>query len=357
MVPAGLKGPAPEGTASELLRTRPGAWKGQGPLLQAHVGSLVGTATCDARRRPSPIPPPRTYRQCTRKTSVTYRQHNPRGPPGVPLRGEPAGTAMKGQGARGGSGHSEGRTLRHSGRTAKPRGQQGRGSPHRTRCNDGKDQSRGSRQPHPGQRKTPGQDGPSPVSLTPGPLAREWWGGCCRARPSPGPVWLCPAGAGSHGGPGGPLNRGSRAQSGGCRGVGNHLAWGRSGGWPGTLTTRAVPTASQSGGSATMAIPTSAPRRGAPRVCMWGAPTSQEFYSHSTSSRAGSDEAVGRWGLKSPGVESRGSGQRIQRVQTASPPPPPTEAGRGHETPPTLRLAEPASHPRWRCWLCVRSRW
>lgn len=108
---------------------------------------------------------------------VTYRQHNPRGPPGVPLRGEPAGTAMKGQGARGGSGHSEGRTLRHSGRMAKPRGQQGRGSQHRMRRNDGKDQSRGSRQPHPGQRKTPGQDGPSPVSLTPGPLAREWWGG------------------------------------------------------------------------------------------------------------------------------------------------------------------------------------
>ena len=259
----------------------------------------MGTATCDARRRPSPIPPPRTYRQCTRKTSVTYRQHNPRGPPGVPLRGEPAGTAMKGQGARGGSGHSEGRTLRHSGRTAKPRGQQGRGSPHRTRCNDGKDQSRGSRQPHPGQRKTPGQDGPSPVSLTPGPLAREWWGGCCRARPSPGPVWLCPAGAGvldgdSSGPHGGPLNRGSRAQSGGCRGVGNHLAWGRSGGWPGTLTTRAVPTASQSGGSATMAIPTSAPRHVGHPESACGAPQPLKSFTATPPPRG--QEAMRPWG-------------------------------------------------------------
>lgn len=41
--PAGLKGPTPEGTASELLRTRPD------PLPQAHTGSPVGTATGNVR--------------------------------------------------------------------------------------------------------------------------------------------------------------------------------------------------------------------------------------------------------------------------------------------------------------------
>lgn len=47
-------GPAPEGATSELLRTWLGVWKAQGPLLQAHTGSPVGTTTGDARRHPFP---------------------------------------------------------------------------------------------------------------------------------------------------------------------------------------------------------------------------------------------------------------------------------------------------------------
>ena len=189
-------------------------------------------------------------------------------------------------------------------------------------CNTGtgRDQSCESRQPRPGQRKTAGEGDPSPVSSIPGPLAREWWGECCRARPSPGLVWLCA---------GGPLSGGSGVQSGGCQGDGCPLGLGAFRGLARHPDHQGSATASLSGGSAAW------PRR------VGHSNLSRVFHSHSASSRAGSDEAVGRWGLKSPGVESRGSSQRIQRVQAASLPPPPAEAGRGQETPPS---------PGWQSW-------
>lgn len=154
---------------------------------------------------------------------------------------------MRGQGALGGPGHSEGRTLGNPGRTARPRDQRGRGSQRRTQHRDGKDQSRESRQPRPGQRKTAGQGGPSPVSSIPGPLAREWWGECCRAWPSPGLVWLCA---------GGPLSGGSGVQSGRCQGDGCPLGLGVFRGLARHPDRQGSATASPSGGSAAMVAQT-----------------------------------------------------------------------------------------------------
>lgn len=110
--------------------------------------------------------------------------------------------------------------------------------------------------------------------------------------------------------------------------------------------------ASQSGGSATTETPGLAPRPVGVMSLQVGAPTSPGvFHSHPNSSRPWGDGAS-----KSPVVESRGSSQHPESADRL----PAAPSCRGRQGPrdhPHPWLAEPASCPAWRSWLCVMHRW
>lgn len=270
---------------------------------------------------PSPISAPRTHRQFTRKTSRHPQAAAPPWDPWSVPQGRSGRDAMSGQRCIGRPrAQSEGRRLRSPGGPRGPGASGGEGL-----SGDGPDPelrelpapSKAARDPG---RRAARAASPSPVASTPRPLAREWWGSIAGHSPALGPSGCVLPGLALTEVPAAPEQR--QAQSGCCRGVWAHLAWGPSGGWAGTLTTRAVRQTPRVGVSnhgdpwiSTQACGGRESARGVP-----GLP--RLFHGHRDSQGRGAVRPWGDGASESPGLESRGSGQRIQSVDRL-----PAEAG------------------------------
>lgn len=251
-----------------------------------------------------------------RKTSRQPQAAGAPWPAGEALRGEPAGTTVRSR-CPGGPGTARTGHSGTQGGRQDPGTSGGRGLSAEHNTGTGKDQSREPPAPS-GQRKTAGQGRLKPRELNPGPwplsgggsvagMAQPWADlAVCRRASERGqwsPVWALP-------GDGCPLGLG------GCSGLAR---------------------APDRQGSAT-----ASPAGAQQQTC--GAPQPLEGASgHSASWRGRGAAGRGRWGLKSPGVESRGSGQRVQRCRL--PPCRPLPRGRQRPGDPRSRLARAGLPP------------